>query len=171
MAAPTGMSTLTTNVTITGSLQCNTFNPPAGCITDAATLPGANIAATKVNHRHEQIYAQPSAQTAAVESKVCHIAKTAGTLISVDVGAVVVNVGAATVVFDFLKNGVSVLTGTIMLDLNTAAYVLKPGTIAGGSTTCIAGDVFELKVVSATAGGGTIAKGPFCRFVIEEQGT
>jgi hypothetical protein len=171
MAAPSTTQTIPNNVTITGGLSCNTFNPPNGCITDAAVLTGTNIAAGKVYHRFNKSYRQPSATTAFVESQVVHVARTAGNVISFDVGAVVANIGAATVIFDMLKNGATVLTAQITLTSATAAYALLSGTIAGGSATCVAGDVFELKIVSATVGGGTLAKGVFCRFVTEEQGT
>lgn len=169
MALPTTNLSIPNNVQVQGSLTCNSFNAPSGCVNNAAVLGGANVDASKLNRRLQPVYRQPSASPAAVDQQALHIAHNPGTVVNVDVGAIVANLSPATVVFDLLKNGASILGSPITLDNTTPAYALKAGTIA--AAPCNAGDVFEAKVVSATAGGGTLAKGIFLRLTIEEQGT
>lgn len=154
------------NLTVTGG-----FVPPKASIGDvsiAAGSSGAYVQAAKLQQQFQKEYCQPSAQTAAVETKVIHVTRGATAVIQdIVFGAVVANIGAATVVLDLLKNGASILTAQITLTSATAAYALVSGVLA--STSSVAGDVFEVKVVSATAGGGTIAKGVFARFTTRED--
>jgi hypothetical protein len=73
-------------------------------------------------------------------------------------GSVTACVGAATITVDLKKNGVSVLTATIVLDNANTARVVEAATIT--TTAAVAGDVFEVSVAVA-AGGGTIGSGVF----------
>jgi hypothetical protein len=163
-------SVINNDLAINGLLTCTNFRAPPLSIGDPAVVgsPGAYVGAQKLGQQFQKEYAQPSAQAAAVETKVIHVTRGAtGVIMDISFGAVVAAIGAATAVFDLLKNGVSILSAQITLDSSTAAYVLKAGTLS--STTTVVGDVFELKVVSATAGGGTLAKGLFARLCVRED--
>jgi hypothetical protein len=87
------------------------------------------------------------------------------TLVAFGAGSVSVASGGGNAVIDLLKNGTTILTGTITLDSSNVAYVLEDA--AGFTTTSlVAGDVLEFKLTSATA---TKPKGVFCRLTIRED--
>jgi len=139
---------------VTGSLT--------GCadsITDAMVESAAGLDASKLEHNHRAIYAQESATTTTSGAWTMHVvAGATGTLKSFAAGTVVLNIGAATVTVDLLKNGVSILTAAFILDSSNTAYILEAGTLS--STSVVVGDVLEVKTTAA-ADGGTVSKGFF----------
>lgn len=161
-------SILPGDLTVNGQVSCTGFYVSAGVITDAMMAAGAKVATTKLRHRHQKHYNQESATTAVSEARVIHLVKgTTGSLVDITAGNVVACIGAATITVDCLKNGSTILTGVITLSSTTTAYTVQlTGTFT--STALVAGDVLEIKIV-ATAGGGTIGKGPFVRLTIDED--
>lgn len=164
---------LPTDLYVGGSLSCKTFAPPAGCIGDSAVeaSPGAGLAiqASKLQQQYTKTYSQPGASNAAVERKVVHVVEGAtATIQSFQVGARVAAIGAATATIDLQVNGTSILTATISLTSATAAYALV--TPAGYTSTSLTqGNVVEVVVSAATAGGGTLAQGLFAQVEIRED--
>jgi hypothetical protein len=149
------------NLTITGS-----FTPPPSAIGSTQFNLSDPLVITKQRHKQIKVYAQDKGAVAAtVTGRVIHVADSAGTVNSINVGNVVANIGAATIVFDLKKNGASILTGTITTTNAHAAYAKVPGSIA--TAAYVAGDVFEI-TVTATAGGGTLGQGPFASVVFDE---
>lgn len=144
-----------------------TLTLPSGIVTNANLVAYANLDISKLRHRVDETLSQGSATTAAAQSNPIYVAKAAGTITGLEVGAVVANIGAAACTVDLKKNGTSVLTGGTPVSLTnaTAAYA----TVAASITTAAyaAGDVFEL-IITATAGGGTLAKGLFVKFEADE---
>lgn len=153
------------NVQVNGTLVAKAITYPSGGISDAAVQAGAQIDATKLDHQYDVIYAQESATDALVENKVIHIVQGVGTLVSFAAGSVVKAAAAGNAVIDLLKNGSTVLSGTITLDSTNTNYILEP---APGytSTTLAIGDVLEFKLTSTAA---TKPKGVFCRLVVRED--
>lgn len=165
-------SNIYSDFSVVGQLTCKTFNPPAACITDPAVAvpssPPNAIATTKVRHRYEKPYAQPNT-TATTETKPIHVIRgTNGTINSIVAGSIAVNIGAATVTVDLKKNGTSVLSSVITLNSANTARVAVSGTLSVAPTTCVAGDWLEV-VITATAGGGTLATGVYVQVQIDED--
>jgi hypothetical protein len=69
------------------------------------------------------------------------------------------------VTVDLRKNGTTVLSAVITLNNANTARVAVAGALS--VTTLVAGDVLE--VVTATAGGGTLATGVFAIVTVNEM--
>jgi hypothetical protein len=118
----------------------------------------ANITPAAMQHEHRAVFNQPNT-TATSETKViATIVGATGTLKSFRAGSIVAALTTATVTVDLKKNGASVLSAPITLDLANTARVAEAGTISGA--TLSAGDVLEVVTV-ATASGGTLPTGLF----------
>jgi hypothetical protein len=159
-------STVATDLYVAGALSCQSFSPPAGCVTDQAvptpSPPSGAIQATKLQQQRRNRYQQSSSVTVVTDQAVVAlVGGTTGTVLTLKAGMAVANVGAATVVVDLLKNGSSILTSTITLNNSLAAYALV-STSSFTATALVAGDVLEIKI-TATAGGGTLGKGVFAQ--------
>lgn len=139
----------------------------SGCVSDDQVAANAAIAASKLEHSHRHTYAQESATTAAAEDRVMHVVDgTAGTIQLFEAGAVVANIGNATVTVDLLKDGASVLTSAISLTSSEAAYETVIGVI--DTNTLVDGDVLEVSV-TVSAGTGTLATGVFVSLDVDED--
>lgn len=160
------MSIIQGNVHVNGALSASQTVPSNGSVTDGAVASNANIDADKLEHRHVRSIQQERDTTAATREDFVHCALANGTLRVFRAAAHTVAVGAATVVFDLLKNGATVLSAPITLNSSSAANDPAEATIASASYT--AGDVFVL-TVTATAGGGTLPTGPWAQAVFDEQ--
>lgn len=123
------------------------------------------ILATKLKHQYAPTLAQVHGSAAVTERKVVHVAKSAGNVTGIEAGIVVAAVGAATVTIDLRKNGTTILSGVITIDVANSAYAKEAGVISVDSYSL--GDVFEL-VITATAGGGTLPQGLFVSTVFRE---
>jgi hypothetical protein len=158
------------DVNVSGALTARSFSPPAGSVGNFALTGGAGsyIDSAKIQRLLDKEYAQDSTTVATVERRVLHTVKGAtGALVEFGVGSVSIAIGAAAVVVDLLKNGSTILSATITLDNANTAYVLETQTFS--SSALVAGDVLELKVTSAVAGGGTLPKGLFARLTLTED--
>ncbi len=155
------------DLTVVGNLSASTMTMPAGSVTNAAIIASAGIAASKLQHQFEVVYAQVATVAAANEQKVVHVVRgVTATLLDFAAGAVTAYGAASSCVFDLLKNGTTILTGTITLDNTTAAYVLKSP--AGyTSTALVVGDVLTVKVSGDT--GANHALGLFARVSLLED--
>ena len=152
---------------VAGSITCEELDIPAGSLVDADVAAGAAISATKLMHQHSPNYSQPNT-TATSETRILHTVYGAtGTITAFKAGSIVLNIGAATVTVDLRKNGTTVLTGVITLDTANTAYTPEAATILSASV--VAGDVLSV-VITATAGGGTLATGFYCYAIITEAG-
>lgn len=162
------MSTrIDTDVYVTGNLNSQTLTIPAGTILNAAVNTAADIAATKLEHRHKLVYAQESGTNAADESRVLYVCYGAtATVIAFEAGNVVAATGNATCTVDLKKNGSSILSAAISLDSTNAARVVEAGTLS--NTALVDGDVLEI-TIDGTIGTGTLAKGIFASLIVDEK--
>jgi hypothetical protein len=161
------MFIITENGQYRGEISFVSILLPDACISNDHISSAAEIAASKLEHQHRQIYSQDSDTTAAAERRVVHVVSgVAGTLQSFAAGCVVANVSDATVIVDLHKNGVSVLDAAISINSADAARAVVAGTIT--STAVAADDVLEV-VVSVAAGGGTLGKGVFASLDLFED--
>lgn len=163
-------ATLPLNLHVGGTLTAKQMGIPAGTVTDAAITAGANLSASKLQHRYQAVYAQEASDDAIAEERIIHVAAGAGTIVSFAAALLVPPDTAAgssgrTATIDLKKNGTTVLTGAIQLDNDNTARVLEAGILS--SDTLASGDV--LSVAVTTAGStGTHPIGVYAIAVIHE---
>jgi hypothetical protein len=139
---------------------------PKDSVTDTQVKAAAGIAANKTQIRQRKTYAQPSADTAAAETRVVHVAKATGQLESFVAGLVTKCADGSVVNFDLKKNGTSILTSAVQLTDAQENYETVSGVI--DTLSYVAGDVFEV-TVTVDAGTGTLGKGAFAQAVFDEN--
>lgn len=139
---------------------------PANTLGNAQLNPSDPVDAAKLGHRFMPRVAQPYGVAATAERRAVHRARAAGTVTAFWAGLTVANAGAATVTFDLLKNGASVLATPVVLTSSTAAFGTVTATLGAGASYA-AGDVFEVAITVA-AGGGTLGQGAFAEPVFTE---
>ena len=135
-------ATYSGDVQIAGTLTPAAINMPNGSVKAAAISggPGQYLSAAYQGQQYQKEYKQVSTANAATDQQVIHVVRGATAVIQdFAVGAIQACTGTGNAVFDLLKNGASILTGTITLGSGTAAYALLSGTLA--STSLVAGDV------------------------------
>jgi len=159
------LSTIEGDLRVRGTLQVDYFTPPAASVGDDQVSSASPISADKLKHQYLPTYSQPNT-TATTETRVIHVARSAGTIEGFRAGSIAACSGAATITFDLRKNGATVLSSVITLDNANTARVIEAGTLSG-SPTVVAGDVLEV-VITATAGGGTLGTGAFCQAIVRE---
>lgn len=158
-------NTLDGDLYVRGLLKADSMILPANGVGDTQVTPAAPLGRTKTKHLHNRLHTQ--GKGASVVSKTgepIHIAFAAGTLVQVEAAVSVAPLTTATVTIDVKKNGVTVLSGTILLDNTTVAYTPVLGTIS--VPAYVAGDFFD--VVVTVAGGGTPPQGLAVLAVFEE---
>lgn len=153
------MTNIDSDVNVRGNLTATTMTIPSGSVVDASINPGAGVEATKLQHEHVGKTEPNGATTTAAVAQGClHVCR--GPTAQIQDFSVLVRtaaIGAATVTIDLWKNGVSILSGTYNITSGLAAYVLH--SIAVTSANLVAGDVVEMAITAAAAGGGTLPKG------------
>lgn len=141
---------------VRGTMSCVSFSPPAGSIPKAAIPAAAGIEASKLV-RHQSIDVElcaPGSNIAAI-TKLIHIARAAGTLMSFEVAITGAMTGDRTVTIDLQRSTAggafaTVLTATLGLSSST---VVRTATAATILTTAVAdGDIYQIVV---TVGGST----------------
>ena len=149
--------------------NARTITLPASTVTDASVLAAANIAASKLEHQYQPLYAQASATTAAAATvAIWRVFGETGSVVAVEAGLVSPNVGAAACTVDIKKNGTTILTGTIPLTSAEIARQSVAGTLNLSAAALVDGDMLEV-VTTATAGGGTLGTGLFVSLKIREK--
>jgi hypothetical protein len=137
-----------------------------GSITDQHIAPLANLAASKLQHQYAKTFSQPLT-AATSETRVIHVCKGAvGEVVAFKAGSIGVAVGNATVTVDLKKNGVSILTAVITLDVGNTTYIVEEAALS--FTALAAGDVLSVTTV-ATIGTGTLPTGVFAEAVLREN--
>jgi hypothetical protein len=139
---------------------------PSGSIGNTDIEASAGVDASKLEHLHRIIYAQPNTAATSVTQIVYQCLGTTGTTLEVRAGSIAIAVGAATVTVDVKKNGTTILSGVITLDTGNTNRVSESGTISVPSL--VDGDVLEIVTV-ATAGGGTLPTGVWVAINVAED--
>lgn len=163
------------DLVVNGKVNCTQILPSQSCVTNSMVAspssPANAIATSKLRHR--TIITLPfnlsSTANAAAIIIPAHVVKgTTGEIVAYGVGSVTKATNDATAVFDLLKNGSTILSGTITLDSANTNRVIEaaPGFSA---TTLVAGDLLEAKCTSATAGSGAVPVGAFFCLEIDED--
>ena len=150
---------ITENMEFRGQVRCLHLLMQPGAVNNNEVGTATPITADKLQHAHRAVYSNESATTAVSEARVVHVVH--GLVAEVQAfkcGCVVACTGAATVVFDLLKNGTTILSATVTVNNGHAAYEIVAGTI--DTAGLVQDDVLEVDV-TATAAGGTIGLGAF----------
>jgi hypothetical protein len=160
-------SVINQDMRVQGNLACQTFNAPAGCINNAAVAADAQIATSKLVHRHKIHYSQQVGVDAASDAKVLFVctATTGGaTIQKFGAGSVAIAGAATTITVDLKKNGGSILSATFALDSGNTNYVIEEP-VGFTSTALVAGDVVTAHFTLAGANEPT---GLFAVLVVDE---
>jgi hypothetical protein len=123
------------------------------------------LGCTKVDHQYIAQMAQAHGTAATAERRVVHIARAAGTFVSVQVCPVVAATGDSTATVDVKKNGTTILSGTVTIDNGDVAYSKTSAALS--VTSYVAGDVIEV-VQTVSAGTGTLPQGMTTTVVMRE---
>jgi hypothetical protein len=171
LAVATPTQVIPNNVVVQGRLSPQAIDIPANAVVDASISSSAKIGAGKVRSRYRKVYTQERATNAAVAGEIIHVVRgAAAELTEFQVGAVVAPTTGSSVTVDLFKNGVSILSSPVTVNAAAmpAAYNLVTGAVVGGSAL-VAGDVIEVRVLTAAAGAGALPKGLFAQAVIDED--
>lgn len=144
-------------------LVSDSLSLPAGCLrsTHFSTTSPVSASKKKIPHRRFALQ-QVHGSAATTERRVFfNCIGTTGVLRSVRAGVLVAAVGAATVTIDIYKNGSSVLSSVLTLDVNNAIRTEEVALLLDRDLA--AGDLLEFVVV-ATAGGGTLPQGLYVQY-------
>lgn len=151
---------------VDATFQAKTLVPSAGCLLDAHVNAGAAIGTAKMRHKHLRGYGQPNAAATTETRGLRIILGATGTVVAFKAGSIAPCAGNATVTLDLKKNGASILTAVIQLDLTNTARIAEAATIA--TAALAVGDWLEVVIV-ATIGTGTLATGVYCELEIDED--
>lgn len=151
---------------ITGTLTAGAMNVPASSVGNTEIEAQANISASKLEHQHNLNVAIFDHATDVSARRVGFFRAESNCTIDKFAVYVTVAAGATTTVsVDLLKNGTTILTGTISITNSHTAYQIVEGTLS--SSTLVADDVLEVNV---TISGTNEPKGLNACAVIRERG-
>lgn len=151
---------------VRGRIQADDMTVPFNAVGDAEFNGDSPLTVDKQEHRVYRTFGQSHGTAAVAQRQVIHVANATGTLEFFRVGLTVACIGDSTITINLLKNGVSVLSSTLVLDnTNTAFTGKEDGTFS--STTVAAGDVFEVQI-TVNAGTGTLGQGVFALLILKE---
>ncbi len=147
---------------VQGTVSASAMQYPAASLKDShfSAVTGDRLTAAKAVHQFPISYYQKEGAAVAAETATLHIAKGAGTLVSVQaVITGVVPTTTDTVTIDIKKSTAggafaTLLTGTIVLDVSSVIRTPESGTPVA-TPTYAAGDLIEIVVtVSGSSGQG-----------------
>lgn len=155
------------DLTVGGTLAAKYMAIPTNVVQDSSVRSDADIASSKVQQEIRKThFLSAHATAAAVTRQVIHCAYKAGTVMAFGAGATVAPTGGDTVTVTLKKNGVAILTSSIVLDSGNTNFIIEDGSIS--SATLSANDVLEVEITGVS---GTTGKGVFVRFVVTEDST
>lgn len=159
------------DIHINGHLSVESVTLPDGSITDDEVSVGAEIASTKLVHRHKSTYSDSSATTAAAQTRCMVGMWHDGYLHAFEVGVhTLMSAGGGddrTVTFDLQDStGASVLLAPVTINKTKSAKTLYSGTIV--TETLEDGDTLWL-VVTVGGSTGTQATGLFAVVTYDEN--
>jgi hypothetical protein len=158
---------VTGDLSVTGTLSTVGFNPPAGCIDNAAVDADAAIAASKLQHQYAPNHKQLHGTAVAAKREPIHIVVgTTGEIIDFWCALAVACVGDSTITVNLKKNGSNILSAATVLDSSNVAFA-KEEAAGFSSVAVVAGDVLEVDV-TVSAGTGTLGQGLIAQLIVQE---
>lgn len=162
-------TTIEGNVYVSGTLVPRRFTPPAGSITDAAIIDGADVDTDKVGKTYviTEALSDHAEDATTVRRELHRVYGATGAVAAFGVYVTVAAGAATTLTVDLLKNGSSILSSTFTVDNGDAAYALvEPAGYS--STALVAGDCLA---VSVTLAGANEPRGVTAWLVVKEDPT
>lgn len=158
--------TLPGDIYVDGELTAQSMDYPTGSIRAVHIDPMTQLSSVLI----EQQYVRDVRQFGAVVNRTepIHVAIAAGEVLSIDAGMIVPPTLTATVTIDLLKNGVTILSSTLVINNGLVARDTATTGITGGSEDYVAGDWFDVQTTIATP-TGVIGSGLFIRVVFREK--
>ena len=143
----------------------DTVTMPSGAVGNAEIEAGAAIAATKLQHQFPLVHTQKTGTDVTAQTDIVHVARGAGTLVSVEAVVDTVPTGTGVdlkVTIDVKKSTgggafTSLLSAAFDIDDGYTDKVLVAGTV-GGSNTYADGDLLEV-IVAVSGSVGSQAQG------------
>jgi hypothetical protein len=147
---------------------------PSGVITNAHVAAGAAIAATKLQHQFPIHLSTAGGTAVTAVTNIVHIARGAGTVVSVEAALATVPTGTGTdktVTIDVQKSTggaafATLLSSTIVLDSGNTDRVAEAGTLAA-TPTYADGDLIQI-VVTVSGSTGTQGTGLIVTAFVQE---
>lgn len=143
-----------------GNVTAQSMTLPASAVTDTAVQAAAGVAYSKLDlsPRVALCLCDHATAVAVTRQQVYRVYGATASLLAFGLVNTVAATSDATATVTLLKNGSTILTGSITLDSSVTAYTFKqPGGYT--STSLVAGDVLEVSVSAVSAGAGALPKG------------
>lgn len=168
------MSLIEGDLRVSGQLTAGTLKPSAGSVTNASVDAAADIAATKLEHRHQFTYRQKTG-TAIVSATedVYTVHGVTGEVVAVDVVATTAPTGGDKAFTVDVQKGnqstafATVLTGVVTVDNSKADRQVVAGSLVGSPSTAD-GDTLRV-VVAASGATGTQGQGLVVTITVREK--
>jgi hypothetical protein len=152
-----GLSFVDGDMRVVGRLMCGSFDAPANSVSDASIEALAGIQATKVVQQFSHYYDQVAGTAIVAATKTIHIARAAGTIVSLE-GVITgtVTAGDYTATVDLKKSTAggafaSVLSAPLVFDSGNTVRVLEAASI--NISSYIDGDLLQITVAVAGTTG------------------
>lgn len=156
---------ITGDVRISGKLTPNEFTPPAGSVGDAAIASDADVAASKLEHQHRQVYGLAASAAVATagatggQTYCVHVVDgAAGTIKEFKAVAISPPSTDGAISVDLLKatqggTAATVLSAPVQISTDEAAYEVVAGSI--GTTALALNDTLWIRLSQTTHTGCT----------------
>lgn len=156
------------DLVVAGSLRAGAMATPADSIGDAEMDPADPILTDKQYHRIYKTYQTDRGSAVTAKRQVCHIAKAAGTIVSLKTTCGVACTGTTSYVkTDIRKNG-SVITSTAAENNPLDAAYGSGDEGVFSALTYVAGDKLEFDV-TVSAGDGAVGQELCSQLILDEQ--
>lgn len=166
------MSNTLSDIILRGATQVlDTLRMPAGSVSNQEVAAGADIAASKLVHRHVLGYHQADGSAVAAADVPLHVVRgTTGSIIALEAAIATAAAGDAEVTIDLQRSTgggafATVLTEPITLTSETAVRTAVAATI--DSDTLVDGDVLLL-AIAVDAGTGDLPEGLVVTATLDE---
>lgn len=154
------------DVVVQGRLSVGLLTLPNSSITNEKVAADAGITASKLQHQNVVAVHQAGNVPSVNQSGMLYMGYAQGSILSMRAGALSNFTGNAAVTIDIRKNGVTVLSSNMTIDIGTDAFDYTVGTLS--VTAYNPGDVFTFHI-TVNAGNGTLGNGTFIQMITREN--
>lgn len=158
---------------VAGALSCNSFTPPASCITNNSVVAAALIDRTKLVHQLALPYYQAPGSDIATATADIYIARATGSVVSFEAAVTgTAATGDRSVTVDLHKSTggaafATVLSAAITLNSSDTIRVNDAATIS--SASYVDGDLFRVVVTQVAGTTGTRPQGLVVTLTMSEN--
>jgi hypothetical protein len=148
---------------------------PSGSVENDDVAAAADIATTKMKHRHAIPYSQADGADVASETKLVHLAYLAGTIVAINVRVNTAPTGGDKAFTVDVKKAsdagafATVLSSVVTVDSGSTDNTKVAATIDGNEETLTADDAIQV-VITASGSTGSQGQGLIVEIIVEEDG-